>query len=805
MNTLTTTSTTATTAGGTPAIAPAGTPSAGATDNIHNNKTTTKSNNQQYNNNNINNTNTHKKHHFKNKKDQSNNNNSNSNTNTNTNTQRNTFRDNNNSNRNNYRNKNKQQLNNNNNNNNFYQDHHHQQQQEEEFDQELQLAFELSKLEFKKETEKNNNNNSDPPVSSYPPLSSSSSSTSSTFNTNEVFDKMKTKKKNTIDMTHLIQFKPRNPVNYQQQQQQGFRNDRNDNRYNNNNNNYNNHYHHHNNNHHHHHHHNNKQKPNKKKDSDIERRSTFLQANYLFKINPVGNYTSALKSSDHFVVWNKVEQVLYPTETEFLCPICFDPPFAPKITKCGHVTCYSCILRNLQHTDKCPLCLVPILKEDLKSVQFKMIKKYNEGDKIKFQLLRYNHETNVPFLSNQSIPNKITFPASDEPNAPFSRFSIVDNIDDIIEKELEEIYRAQAIADSEHEIETVVSLAEAERDILERQKNFIKLMESKQHSDEKNYITISSPTNQKLQHHEFDSYQCSNNFEIRIALENYYNSVDSPSSSISEDDSFDYNSVGTNSSGGQSTPPIVNNDINNNIIKPTTTTTSTSTTTTNNNNNNNNIKSNTNITPISNLTYENQPFESIYYLYQSNDGQDIYLHPLCMKILDKEFKEGNNLPSLLESNIIELETFEVTKKSRHLFKVLNMVTLTSSITFAEIDLTNIVSKSTLSEFAQQLKQRKDIRLKKKRDEEKKLKIKEKERLNDIKRSKELTQIYKKEKEAEAEKEKQRLEELRLEDEERAKNQSLSSSSSKVVKTPNFLEAIQSHKNIDSIKEFPTLH
>ncbi|KAF2069813.1 hypothetical protein CYY_008864 [Polysphondylium violaceum] len=696
--------------------------------------------------------------------------------NSNSNTSRDSNNRDNNSRKNNYR-RNKQY-------NNQQQPQQQQPQQQpyqEEFDEELQLAFELSKLEFEKE--KQNHTSSDF-------ISNNDNNRHSTFEQEHVhIDKMKTKKKNTIDMTHLIQFKPRNPVNYQQQ---GYRNDRNER--NDRNDRYNNHHYHNNNNNshyshnqQHHNYHKQKQKqPIKKKDGDVDRRSTFLQANYLFKINPIGNYTSALKSADHFVAWNKVEQVVYPTETEFLCPICFDPPFAPKITKCGHVTCYSCILRNLQHTDKCPLCLVPILKEDLKSVQFKSIRKYRVGDKITFQLLCYNQETNVPFLSTQTISNEISFPTNNEPNAPFSRFSIINNIDDIIEKELEQIYRAQAIADSEHEVETIVSLSEAEKDILERQKNFTKLMESKLHNDEKNYITVSSPQQQQKQH-EFDSYQCSNNFEIRVALENYYNSVDSPSSS--EDDSLDYNS-----SSGQLTPP---NNIN---TTPTTTTTTTTTRTNSNSNNNTTQQQLEPTTIISNLTYENQPFESIYYLYQSNDGQDIYLHPLCMKILDREFKQGKNLPASFESNIVELETFEVTKKSRHLFKVLNMVTLTSSITFAEIDLTNLVSKSTLSEFASQLKQRKDIRLKKKRDEEKKLKIKEKERLTDIKRSRELSQIYQKEKEAEAEKEKQRLEEYRLEEEERLKNQPAQSS-----KKLGFLEAIQSHKNIDSIKEFPSLH
>jgi hypothetical protein len=46
------------------------------------------------------------------------------------------------------------------------------------------------------------------------------------------------------------------------------------------------------------------------------------------------------------------------------------PPTAAKITRCGHVFCWSCILHYLSLSDhswrKCPICYESIYRKDLK-------------------------------------------------------------------------------------------------------------------------------------------------------------------------------------------------------------------------------------------------------------------------------------------------------------------------------------------------------------------------------------------------------------------------------------------------------
>lgn len=57
--------------------------------------------------------------------------------------------------------------------------------------------------------------------------------------------------------------------------------------------------------------------------------------------------------------------------TQFIkCPICMDIPITPKMTRCGHIYCWPCILRYLDINDElnvagCPICHASILKKEL--------------------------------------------------------------------------------------------------------------------------------------------------------------------------------------------------------------------------------------------------------------------------------------------------------------------------------------------------------------------------------------------------------------------------------------------------------
>jgi len=68
---------------------------------------------------------------------------------------------------------------------------------------------------------------------------------------------------------------------------------------------------------------------------------------------------------------------------------------APKITKCGHIYCWPCVLQYLAYEKernwkRCPLCNESIYKHELKGVKIMQSSYYKVGNLIKFNLMVRN-------------------------------------------------------------------------------------------------------------------------------------------------------------------------------------------------------------------------------------------------------------------------------------------------------------------------------------------------------------------------------------------------------------------------------
>ncbi|PWN23681.1 hypothetical protein BCV69DRAFT_288844 [Microstroma glucosiphilum] len=99
----------------------------------------------------------------------------------------------------------------------------------------------------------------------------------------------------------------------------------------------------------------------------------YVSAQYRFLVKPTGDYTAYFADADIYLNWGDILSVLIPTSSALsgaatsalpsssqpslethegaACPICLSPPTAPRMTKCGHVYCYPCILQYLSTTD----------------------------------------------------------------------------------------------------------------------------------------------------------------------------------------------------------------------------------------------------------------------------------------------------------------------------------------------------------------------------------------------------------------------------------------------------------------------
>lgn len=126
-------------------------------------------------------------------------------------------------------------------------------------------------------------------------------------------------------------------------------------------------------------------------------RQTYLAANSQFLV--LNGYDASIHKADPDwpVDWDFIEEVRFKQSIAFVdklaCPICLDgPPIAARITRCGHIYCWSCILQYLslandhQH-QPCPICFESIYKDDLRSVVFHTFVDYSVGDEIDLQLM----------------------------------------------------------------------------------------------------------------------------------------------------------------------------------------------------------------------------------------------------------------------------------------------------------------------------------------------------------------------------------------------------------------------------------
>lgn len=129
----------------------------------------------------------------------------------------------------------------------------------------------------------------------------------------------------------------------------------------------------------------------------------YILANFRFVLR----HGRQLANSDGSIDWKAVEQVLIPVSEPPICPICLEcPPRIPKMTRCGHIFCWTCILQLFdpsvspsiesandaspknRNWRRCPICFEDLHFRQLKSVQFYEASAPKAGQSTSFALLR---------------------------------------------------------------------------------------------------------------------------------------------------------------------------------------------------------------------------------------------------------------------------------------------------------------------------------------------------------------------------------------------------------------------------------
>jgi len=118
----------------------------------------------------------------------------------------------------------------------------------------------------------------------------------------------------------------------------------------------------------------------------------FLQANCQFVVKEENDYERHTADPDLLVDWHLVEQVRIFSNEVPSCPVCLYPPVAARITRCGHIYCWACMLHYLSLGEKswgkCPICYEAIHQKDLKSVAALERHAHSVGEEITMKLIK---------------------------------------------------------------------------------------------------------------------------------------------------------------------------------------------------------------------------------------------------------------------------------------------------------------------------------------------------------------------------------------------------------------------------------
>ncbi|KAG8836337.1 hypothetical protein FRC17_005623 [Serendipita sp. 399] len=150
----------------------------------------------------------------------------------------------------------------------------------------------------------------------------------------------------------------------------------------------------------------------------------FINSAYRFVLKPsvTADYTVHFVDPDIYFQWGDIVQILVPytgttlgEEGNSTCPVCLCPPVAPRMTKCGHVYCFACVLHYLQTSEhkgwhRCPICFDSISEASLKPVKWFYGAETESGpaspgSTLKMRLMRR------PQITTLALPQSDTWPS----------------------------------------------------------------------------------------------------------------------------------------------------------------------------------------------------------------------------------------------------------------------------------------------------------------------------------------------------------------------------------------------------------
>ncbi|XP_018412907.1 PREDICTED: RING finger protein 10 [Nanorana parkeri] len=417
----------------------------------------------------------------------------------------------------------------------------------------------------------------------------------------------------------------------------------------------------------------------------------FLQANCQFVVSDEHDYSVHFTDPDTLVSWDLVEQVRICSHEVPSCPICLYPPVAAKITRCGHIFCWACILHYLSLSEKewsrCPICYSSVQQKDLKSVAATETRLYAVGDTITMQLMRREKGVLVAMPKSKWMKLDEPIHLGDEEHSLFSKLLLASKeqiLKQVISEEKAALLEQYSV---EGETPEACFIEAAIQDLKDRQDLFHVPYKQNVGSTEASteVLKVETHTEEKS---DFDSsmvhYVSSFDEEVVDPLcEDLCQSLESASLEPVSAEGGDLVPTDETTFPPKNKPAIV---------------------------------------PSS----SGQPHH--YYFYQAVDGQHIYLHPVNVRCLVHEYGSLEQCPETITATVVEIDGFTVTEEVRRRHRYLCHLPLTCEFSICEVALgPPAVSEQTLAYFTDEVEKRKRLRQRKARDElrrEKRIEIEE---------------------------------------------------------------------------------
>ncbi|XP_034840552.1 E3 ubiquitin-protein ligase RNF10 [Maniola hyperantus] len=422
----------------------------------------------------------------------------------------------------------------------------------------------------------------------------------------------------------------------------------------------------------------------------------YLRAYCQFVVKEDGDYKVNLMDPDLPLKWEQIEEIVVRSTGKSECPICLGAPVAGRVGLCGHVYCWACILHYAAAHEKqpppCPVCATSLNVADMKPTR--MVQWESPPDEVTMRLVRRLRGSTIVEVAPPRGTLKDTeqdhiLPLQDLQGAPFAKlFSATkQQVMDILERDRKQI-NTQILA----EIDTTEIV------YMEQALEMLKLKEIDIN------IQYEEPTNIQADIMDeaptvFEKQEVTNSAKL-----DWFDVTDEGATCLEvvQDKMTALDLQSNLNPNAKEFTCDVNIDLNPSEEFPL-----------------------IDCVPDDEEADEESVYVDIdkqnqakyFYFYQAEDGQQVFLNSLNVRVLNASWGALASAPNTIRGRVLHRETFSLTEQTRKHMPFTAHLPLRCSFDIVELDLNPpFVTDAALGNFAAELERRARIRAKHDRDE-----------------------------------------------------------------------------------------